>query len=236
MRLAVIPARGDSSRIKDKNIRPFRGRPLIAYGLQAATDSALFDIIHVSTDSGKIAALAADLGHPVEFLREGRLARNEVPLFEVVKWVVGHYAERGRRFDEVCMVYAAAPLLEAADIQRGHDLFTAHGCRLPVVTVGRLAAPVERALTIGDDGSLSRVDRASRFRQAQELPAAYFDTGAFMFMTPGHLESPDFEAFDTMLPLVLPPHKVADINEPEDLELAEVLYLGMRARDRDGAE
>ena len=94
----------------------------------------------------------------------------------------------------------------------------------------RLPSPVERALALGEDDILEWLQPDKRLLQTQDLPEAYFDTGAFMFMSPAHLESAGFKAFETMLPLVLPLYKIADTNEPEDLELAEVLYLGRQAR------
>ena len=231
MRLAVIPARGGSTRIPDKNVRPFCGAPMLSYGLRAASDSGLYAQIHVSTDSDDIAALAADLGHAPAFRRAAELAGNDVPLLEVMRWVVRQFMDRGETFDEVCLIYAAAPLVEAADLISGHETFAAQDGAHPVITVGRFPTPVERAMRIDDGGLLRWMALEYRFDQSQDLTTAYFDTGAFLIMAPAHLEEEGFPAFEAMLPMVLPLDKVADINDTEDLALAEALYRGRRARD-----
>ncbi len=211
MRLAVIPARGGSTRIPDKNVRPFCGAPMLSYGLKAASRSGLYAQVHVSTDSDDIAALAADLGHAPAFRRAADLAGNDVPLLEVLRWVVRQFTDQGQTFDEVCLIYAAAPLIEAADLITGHEKFAAHGGAHPVITVGRFPTPVERAMRI-DDGGLLR------------------------WMEPAHLEEEGFPAFEAMLPMVLPLDKVADINDAEDLALAEALYRGRLLRDADDGD
>jgi pseudaminic acid cytidylyltransferase len=233
MRLAVIPARGGSTRIPDKNVRLFCGAPMLSYGLNAASQSGLYAEIHVSTDSDDIAALAADLGHAPAFRRTAGLAGNDVPLLEVLRWVVRQFTERGQSFDEVCLIYAAAPLIEAADLVDGHEKFAAHGGAHPVITVGRFPTPVERAMRIDDGGLLRWLAPAHRFAQSQDLSTTYFDTGAFLIMAPAHLEEEGFPAFEAMLPMVLPLDKVADINDAEDLALAEALYRGRLTRDAD---
>jgi N-acylneuraminate cytidylyltransferase len=95
MNLAIIPARGGSKRIKNKNIIDFCGRPIIAYSLDCARQSGLFDKIHVSTDSPEIAEVAEQLGYPVDFPRTADLADDMTPLMPVIQWVVQQYVARG---------------------------------------------------------------------------------------------------------------------------------------------
>ena len=99
-RIANIPARSGSSRITDKNIVEFCGRPLLTYVLAAARDSNLFDTIHVSTDSQRYADVAASVGHPVDFLRTSEMSANSVSITAVLRCVLGEYAARGENFDE----------------------------------------------------------------------------------------------------------------------------------------
>jgi hypothetical protein len=89
-RIAIIPARGDSKRIPDKNIRDFCGKPMILYALEAARDSALFDCIHVLTDSKKILETALKEGFDVDFMRTAELSDDHTPIMPVLKYVRGY--------------------------------------------------------------------------------------------------------------------------------------------------
>lgn len=232
MNLAIIPARGGSTRIPGKAIRPFLGRPIITYALEAARNSGLFAEIHVSTDSPEIAKTASELGFPPAFPRDAELGRNEVPLYDVLEWVVDAYAARGRMFESVCLIYPAAPLLRGPDIQSGYDVFHESRGRHPVVSVAAFPTPIERALRREPDGLL-RWDRPDRqYSQSQDLGVAYYDCAAFTIMTPEHLKAAGREPFRAMLPYVVPAERAADINTEDDLTLAEVLALGLAAKER----
>src|SRR5437764_11044543 len=109
-RLAIVPARGGSKRVSDKNVRDFCGRPMIAHILGAARKSGLFDAIHVSTDSARIAGIVGDLGFATQFLRPSELADDFTPLMPVLRYVTDKFAKSGRHFDEVWLLMACAPL------------------------------------------------------------------------------------------------------------------------------
>ncbi|MFQ5953464.1 MAG: pseudaminic acid cytidylyltransferase [Kiloniellales bacterium] len=235
MNLAVIPARSGSTRIKDKNVTDLCGKPLIAYPLQAARDSGLFDTIHVSTDSDRYAEIVRGLGFEVEFLRDPALAGNQVGMIDVLRWVVGAYAKRGRGFDDVCMIMATAPLIEAEDLKRGYALFVEHERHVPVLAVAPFAAAIERGFRIGESGVLDPMFPEKRALHSQDLTPAYHDAGAFFFIDAGRLMADTVEVYNQMLPLVLPRHKAVDIDEPEDLETAEILFRG-RAALRESTE
>ncbi len=232
MNLAVIPARGGSTRIPGKAIRPFLDRPIIAYALDAARDSGLFSDIHVSTDSADIARTVSELGFPPAFPRDAALGRNEVPLYDVLEWVVDTYAARGKTFESVCLIYPAAPLLRGRDIQAGYDVFQESRRLHPVVSVAAFPTPIERALRRDPNGVL-RWDRPDRqYSHSQDLGIAYYDCAAFMMMTPAHLKATSREPSRAMLPYVVPAERAADINTEEDLVLAEILALGLATKER----
>ena len=115
-RIAIIPARGGSKRIPNKNIRDFCGKPMISYALEAARDSALFDCIHVSTDSKKIAEATQKEGFDVDFMRTAELSDDHTPIMPVLKYVLEQYIDRGKYFDEVVLIMACAPLIDANDL------------------------------------------------------------------------------------------------------------------------
>lgn len=119
MNLCVIPARGGSQRIPRKNVRLFHGKPIIAYSIEAAWASGLFERVVVSTDDDEIANISASFQATVH-RRPVALALDSTGTLEVV-------AEAARKFSGsyeyafVCGVYATAPMLRPADIVRGFD-------------------------------------------------------------------------------------------------------------------
>lgn len=236
-RLAIVPARSGSSRIPDKNITDFCGRPMLAYPLAAARGSNLYDEIHVSTESRRYADVAAAEGCPAAFLRDPDLAGNNASIPAVLRWVVAEYAARGETFDEVCMIMATAPLLEASDLIGGHRALNEADGAHPVLAMASFPAPVERSLLIESDSVARFAHPDLRFKHSQDCPLQYFDAGAFAVFTAAHLQDETVKVYTNYTPYILDRHKVTDINEPEDLAMAEILYLGLQAhtRDRDPA-
>jgi pseudaminic acid cytidylyltransferase len=225
MRIAIMPARGGSKRIERKNIADFCGRPLLTYPLEAARASGLFDLIHVSTEDDAIAAVAARHGFAPEFLRDPALADDHTPLLPVLQWVLERFAERGRRFDTVCLLMPTAPLIEAGDLAAACAQFEAAGERAPLLAVTPMPCPVEWAMRLRADGSLAPIEPDKAEIRSQDLAKAYIDSGTFIFFTAAQILAypaprPDYRAY------VLPRYRAVDIDDREDLELAERLYRG----------
>ena len=105
-RLAIIPARLGSQRIKQKNIKLFFGKPMIYYPITALKKSNIFDKIFVSTESNKIKKISKNLGADVDFLRPKSLSKDKITLKEVLLDVLKNFASKGQNFDEIWMVYA----------------------------------------------------------------------------------------------------------------------------------
>jgi pseudaminic acid cytidylyltransferase len=227
MRIAIIPARGGSKRIERKNIVDFCGRPLLTYSLDAARDSGLFDLVHVSTEDRAIADVAAAHGFAPEFLRDPALADDRTPLLPVLKWVLERYAAAGRQFDTACLLMPTAPLIEASDLRNGCALFERSGKEAPVLAASSFPCPVEWAMRLGPDGRLRPVDPAKTQIRSQELETAYYDAGSFMVFSVAQIMAyPALPA--SYLAYLLPRHKAVDIDDREDLALAERLYRGGR--------
>lgn len=226
MNLAIIPARGGSKRIKQKNIVDFCGKPMIAYSLDCARDSQLFEKIHVSTDDEGIAQVAAELGYPVDFMRAPELADDMTPLMPVITWVLQRYLERGAKVESVCLLMPCAPLLQPADLRAGYKAFQEHGSDLPLASAVPYAFPVQRALYSGDDGLLHPLFPEQWPKRSQDLTAAYHDAGAFYFFSTDHVLRGEQTIGENILPYFLPSHRAVDIDTAEDLELAEIIYRG----------
>jgi len=232
-RLAVIPARGGSKRIPEKNIRQFAGRPMIAHTLEVARASGLFDVIHVSTESERIAGIAAALGFPVAFLRPAQLADDHTPLMPVLRYDAEAFMARGRNFDEVWMLMACAPLIEPDDLRQAAALFAKAGGRHPVLPVAPFPAPVEWAFRMDGAGNLTPLQPSAMGVRSQELETKYYDTGTFCAL-PSQLvlDSAGAGDFAGYIGYPLDRAKAVDIDDEDDWEFAEIVFAGQRARGR----
>ena len=142
------------------------------------------------------------------------------------QFAVREYEKRGKRFEDVCLIYATAALIEAEDLNGGYGLFVERGRSIPVLAVTAFPAPVERSLTFGDAGTLQPLFPDKWLLHSQDLAVAYHDAGAFFFIGAERLVGDTVTVYRDMLPYVLPRHKAIDIDEPEDLAFAEVVYRG----------
>ncbi len=227
-RLAVIPARGGSKRIPDKNIIEFCGRPMIAYALQAAQESGIFDRIHVSTDSQRIADVAEELGFPVEFLRPAELADDFTPIMPVLKNVAETFAAAGQSFDSVCLIMAVNPLLEAKDLVAAAELFDSRAGRNPVMAVVPFPVPVEWAYAAAADGRLVPREPGKFAIRSQDLEQHYFDAGSFVIYPADKVIDSEGAGDDTeFYGYPLARYKGIDIDDKEDLEFVEIVYRGL---------
>ena len=109
--ICIIPARGGSKRIPRKNIKTFMGKPIIAYSIEAALQSGLFDEVMVSTDDEEIAEIACGYGAKVPFMRSAETSNDYAGTADVILEVLEMYKERGREFDTVCCIYSTAPFV-----------------------------------------------------------------------------------------------------------------------------
>ena len=115
--LCIIPARGGSKRIPRKNVRPFLGKPMLAYSIEAALGTDLFDVVMVSTDDEEIAEVACKYGAEVPFMRSAQAASDLATTADVLKEVLAKYKELGREFDNFCCCSHADFLLDQDQFQ-----------------------------------------------------------------------------------------------------------------------
>jgi N-acylneuraminate cytidylyltransferase len=228
MRLAIIPARGGSQRIKNKNIRDFCGRPLLSYSLAAAKESNLFDEIHVSTDSESIKSVAEKEGFSVPFFRDSKLADHHTPLMPVLQWVIREFAKRGRDFTEVCLLMSTTPLIVASDLIAAHNLFTSLNKIHPMMALSTFPVPIEWAIQEKSMNVFTHLDHSKAQMRSQDLTKKHYDAGAFVFYTTEQLMQESSQNNDNFLGYQLPRSRSVDIDDDDDLELAKFLYLGSR--------
>jgi pseudaminic acid cytidylyltransferase len=230
MRLAIIPARGGSKRVPEKNIRDFCGRPIIAYSIDAARASGLFDSIHVSTESASVRAVVEQCGLAVDFMRPADLADDHTPIMPVVRFVIQRYLATANTVDSVCVIGACSPLLDADDLRQACAMFESRGGTRPVISVTRYEAPIERAFTMRENGELVPVQPGMFKARSQDLVAAYYHTSDFAFHPTGRALSLDIGGDTDLIGYVLQRGKSVDIDGLDDWRLAEQLYRGRQRR------
>lgn len=122
--IAIITARSGSKGLKDKNIKILKGRPLMAYTIEAAWDSGLFECVHVSTDSEEYSQIARKYGADVPFLRDAELATDTAGTWDVLRAVLNKYQDFGKTFDTVTLLQPTSPLRDADDIRKAFEIFS----------------------------------------------------------------------------------------------------------------
>jgi pseudaminic acid cytidylyltransferase len=230
-RLAVIPARGGSKRIPNKNVRDFCGKPMIAHTLNTARASGLFDVIHVSTDDANIAAIAGKLGFAPDFMRPDNLADDHTPLMPVLKYVAEEYDRRGVTFDQVWTLIACAPLTTAGDLISADKLYAEAGGKSAVLAVSEFHVPIEWAFRRENDGKLVPLQPGMSAKRSQDMEKKYFDAGSFAIFPSATVRASQGPASDTgFIGYVLPKGSAVDIDDEQDWALAEAVYRARRTR------
>ncbi len=176
--LAIIPARGGSKRIHRKNIRLFLGKPILAYSIENALKSGIFDEVMVSTEDVEIADVARQYGARVPFFRSAETANDYATTADVLREVLFKYQEMGLQFDNFCCIYATAPLVQSKDILNAFDRLknSDFTCVYPVVP---FSYPIWRCLDLAEDGTMKRHWPEYENSRSQDLPKEYHDTGTF---------------------------------------------------------
>lgn len=228
MRVALIPARGGSKRIPRKNVRPFAGRPMIAYAIEVARRSSLFAHVVVSTDDDEIADVARHCGAELPFMRPAALATDEAGTIAVVQHALQELTGRGWPIDLMCCIYPAVPLLAAQDLVDALALLDRDGCDFSFA-VQAFERPVQRALRRDAAGRISAMFPEHLATRTQELESAYHDAGQFYWGRAVAWAAGRSPLADGCA-LVLPPERAVDIDTPADWARAEALYAANRRR------
>lgn len=227
--VAIITARGGSKRIPKKNIKDFCGKPIIAYSIEAARESGIFDEVMVSTDSEEIAAIAKSYGAAVPFLRSAAASSDTATTADVLEEVLTEYEKRGRHFDRFACIYPTAPfvtgqkLRDAAAALDGSD---ADG----ILTVMRYSYPPQRAFSIRE-GLVALVHPEYEKTRTQDLEPVYHDCGQFYICSAEKLLTLHRVYMPRMLPFVIPEEEAQDIDTPSDWAVAEAKFTAMQKRE-----
>ena len=217
--LCIIPARGGSKRIPRKNVKSFLGKPMLAYSIETARASGLFDKIMVSTDDNEIAEVARQYGASVPFMRSAETASDFATTADVLKEVLAKYNEQGIEFDNFCCLYATAPLVQSKDLVSAFERLQQSDftCVYPVV---QFSYPIWRCLDLAEDGTMTRHWPEYENSRSQDLPKEYHDTGTFYWYKTrewlaGDIKVGGIEVDETT---------IQDIDTETDWKLAEMKY------------
>ena len=226
MKIAVIPARGGSKRIPRKNIKLFCGKPMIAWSIEAARASGLFDYIVVSTDDAEIAEVAKVHGAEVPFMRPAALSDDHTGTSPVVAHVIEWYRARGQMPDPVCCIYATAPFVIAEDLQRGLQTLNDSGSDF-AFSVTSYAFPIQRAIRLTNAGRIEMFQPGNFNIRSQDLEEAFHDAGQFYWGRAEAWLSGKVIFGPHTAAVQLPRYRVQDIDIAEDWQTAEYLFRAL---------
>ena len=221
-RIAIVTARGGSKRIPRKNIRPFLGKPILAYSIEAAVRSGLFEEVMVSTDDKEIAEIAEKYGAKVPFYRSEKTAGDFATTNDVLLEVLEEYEKRGQSFDVGCCLYPTAPFVTAAKLKEAVSRLEQSDADtlIPVVA---FSYPPQRAMIV-KEGRLVFEYPEYLDARSQDLVPHYHDAGQFYcFKTQAYKKNQKLMVGNT-LPFEISELEVQDIDNETDWQIAEMKY------------
>ena len=230
--LAIIPARGGSKRIPRKNIKNFLDKPIIAYSIEAAQKSGLFDEIIVSTDDKEIASIAINYGANVPFLRSEQNSNDTATTSDVIKEVLEKYEiDLKLKFDFVCCIYPTAPLISIKYLINGYEklLNGAGGTVFPVI---EFSYPIWRGLDIDENETSKFLWPEFNQTRSQDLVKVFHDAGQWYWMKTSNSNI----SLENSSPIIISELEAQDIDSENDWQLAELKYQLLNQRNNYNSE
>lgn len=221
-RIAIIPARGGSKRIPNKNIKDFFGKPIIAYSIEAALGSGLYDEVMVSTDCKLIKDVALQYGAKVPFLRSSLNSNDFATTFDVIDEVIKWYRQNGINFKEATCIYACAPFTTIHLLTSSFQLLEKGcDCVFPVLSYSH---PIQRAIEVSIDGKVVPFFDSDDFARTQDFKKSFHDAGMFYTFDVGKLLIKKNFRTENTFAIVVDELCGHDIDNENDWKLAELKY------------
>lgn len=235
--LALVPARGGSKRLPRKNIMDFLGKPIIAYTIEAALETGLFDRVVVSTEDAEIARVSETFGALISE-RPSNLASDTSTVAEVCLNLLEKERAEGRVYDVLCCLYATAPLRTAEDIAATMMLIAPGRCDF-AISVTPYTHYAHQALRCDDLGCLEPMWPDLVFSTTDQIGQLVAGNGStYAASVPAFIKSRTFYG-PGMRGHVMPIMRSVDIDNREDFEMAccfaQKLGLMERANDHQAA-
>jgi N-acylneuraminate cytidylyltransferase len=225
--LAIITARGGSKRIPRKNIKDFLGKPIIAYSIETALKSELFDMVMVSTDDEEIALIAKQYGAEVPFLRSKKNADDFSGTADVMLEVLEQLAVEKKTFENACCLYPTAPFVSINSLKESYNLLLKKKFD-SVFPICQFSFPIQRALKISDEGKTEMIAPENLVKRSQDLTPSYHDAGQFYWTHVDTFLNKKKLITDNTGSIVLSELQVQDIDNETDWKLAELKYKLIR--------
>jgi len=225
MKVAIIPARGGSKRIPRKNIKDFCGKPMIAYSIEAALDSKLFDRVVVSTDDQEIADIAKQYGAEIPFMRPPELSDDHTATIPVIAHAIEELQKEGP-VEIACCIYATAPFIQVRYLKEACDILINNKSSYSF-SATTFPFPIQRAIKLNKQHQVEMFQPEYFNTRSQDLEEAYHDAGQFYFgRTEAWLNNQIFFDLHSSA-IILPRHLVQDIDTIEDFQRAELMYKAL---------
>ena len=225
-KIGIITARGGSKRIPKKNIRDFLGKPIMAYSIEAALSSNVFDEVMVSTDDHEIAEVALKYGAKIPFKRSEKTSNDTATTTEVIIEVLSEYKKLGKIFESVCCIYPTAPFITPDSLKYGLEALEKQSFSA-AFTVVKYSYPVQRSLRVNSKGQLEMLYPEHSKSRSQDLEPVYHDAGQFYWFKTSEIK-PSMELLKmNAFPIIIPETSVQDIDTEADWILAEMKYKSL---------
>lgn len=218
--IAVITARGGSKRIPKKNIKDFMGKPIIAYAIEAALQSGVFDEVMVSTDCSEIAEISKHYGANVPFLRSEKTSGDFATTYDALEEVILEYKKQGKGFENLCCIYPCVPFLTSNTLKDAYEKFEGHNALVPVC---HYPVPIEWAMKI-ENGILYPNDAEAQKIRSQDLVPKYYDVGMFYFVKTQILIKEKTLVPEDTFGYIIKESECQDIDTDEDWQKAEMKF------------
>ncbi|MBS7787919.1 pseudaminic acid cytidylyltransferase [Flavobacterium sp. CYK-55] len=226
-RLAIIPARGGSKRIPRKNIRDFLGKPIIAYAIEAALESGLFDQVIVSTDDVQIAEIARNFGAETPFLRSAQNSNDTATTADVISEVLDAYKKQHIVWQQAACIYPCAPFVTADLLLQASRVLAQQQADV-VFPVIRYGHPIQRALKLDAAGKISSLLDGYTQTRTQDLESAFHDAGMFYFFDVARFEQTRSLRTENTIAIEIDENHAQDIDSESDWQLAELKYQNLK--------
>lgn len=220
--VAIITARGGSKRIPRKNIKDFCGKPIIAYSIEAALKSGVFDTVMVSTDDGEIAEISREYGAEVPFLRSSKTSGDYAATADVITEVLNEYLNRGIVFDYFACIYPTAPFLNGEKLSEAFNSILSQKADA-VLSVVKYSFPPQRAFIIKEGKVEYQFPEFERTR-SQDLEPVFHDCGQFYICLSKSFFEHSSMILPRTIPYIIPEEEVQDIDTMSDWKIAEAKY------------
>ncbi|MBM0637734.1 pseudaminic acid cytidylyltransferase [Campylobacter sp. VicNov18] len=221
--LCIIPARGGSKRIPKKNIVDFLGKPLLAYSIKNALNSNIFDEVLLSSDDEEILKIALKYGATSTLKRNQNLSDDHASSTAVVQDIIQTLQNKNQIYDNVCCLYATAPLLNESILKKAYEKFIQNKSKF-LFAATEFNYPIQRAFYLDEKSQVHMFNEKYYKSRSQDLIKAYHDAGAFYFGTSKAWLEEDFIFKPHSSVFILPRNLACDIDTTQDLEFAKTLY------------